>query len=679
MTAIFSFGLYFFSYGISNSKSFALLTVFIGSFLNMNVFRDAPLLFKANVFLYIFLPFLLYLSYKNISKKEYRMKDAVVALALLSTLIIFYIYLIESNVWSVFVPKNLAYPLEWRSHVWLPTVVVSTAPVLFVIGYFSKMFIKKNNFLADNAPLLLFMPIFCLAFQNSESYAFIFFIFAFILLFFMARSKKARSLLYVFIAFVLVFVLFQHYVAEIPPFNPISSIILPKYSLSLDVMPFSLRFTWLFETNLSLILIILLILGVAVSLFSKRKETFFVISVFLLALFLYLFPENYAYRFYREVTILLAFVMSIGLWRIFHVLVDLRKRYSVFIFSVLLIILLLPSLIAPVYQRYYQSTLGQSIVSDYEYSASTWLRANTPENSLLISDYETMQLMGTFSNKMLPVNREYKVEGLYQNDTQTVWRIKNMLASYSSNCSLVDVNGSQFWTAYGFGTGSIDVKTDNSSQELTNATTINVVDGSKSTVGVIHKFAEKQDWHNASGLYINWYGENTNSTWQICVAAPNDANWFAFSFVDNFLGWQTINASLSTFSKVASPTWTNVSYIALRTSNAVPDSWILGDVGLSYATQAFNLTSDDISYFRAHISSTDNRYSEQTGISMENATILYILTPRTVEWFKQEGISGIVAIPQGSVDNRYLELFKNNTHLKLIYSYENKIYIFTVK
>jgi hypothetical protein len=169
MSAIFSFGLYLFSFEISKSKGFALLTVLIGSFLTLNEFRDIPLLFRSNVFLYVFLPFVLYLAYKNISKKEYRLRNVALTLVFISVIVLFYVYLLESDIWSVFVPRGLANPAEWYSHVWLPTIVVTTTPILFIVGYFSKFFVKQNNFLADNTLLLMFLPFFHLAFSNIEA------------------------------------------------------------------------------------------------------------------------------------------------------------------------------------------------------------------------------------------------------------------------------------------------------------------------------------------------------------------------------------------------------------------------------------------------------------------------------------------------------------------------------
>jgi hypothetical protein len=677
MMAIFSFGLYLFTYVISKNKGLSLWAVFVGSFLNMYIFRDAPLLFKANVFLYIFLPFILYLSYKNISKKEYSIKSVILSLLVFGLIAILYVYLHESNIWSTFVPQNIEYPLEWRSHVWLPTITVLTAPILLAVSYIPKIFGARNNFFADNAFLLTFVLFFFLAFQNTEAIAFILFTFGFIFFFFIAINKKISSLLYLFVASVFGFVLYQHFVAELPISNPISSLFLPSYSSSTEIISFSSRFNWLFEINLSFILAVLLVFGIVVCIFSKRKSDIFVVSVFAIALFLYLFPETFAYRFYREVTVIMAFVMAIGIWRITTALSGLRKKYSSFIFSALLIVLLLPSLLAPVYTRYYQASMGQSIVSEPEYAAAQWLKQNTPENTLLLSDFETIELLGTLSNKMLPIDRNYLVDGLNQESTQTLWHIKNMFSKNYANCTLENEQDPQFWKTYSFGKGSIDIQPANIIQPSIN-TTINIIDGNKSTAGLIHKFDTKQDWRNASGLYINWYGQNTNETWQICVAAADDSNWFAFSFVDNFEGWANVSASFNSFTNVGSPNWATISYIAIRTSNASPNNWTIGDVGLSYIS-SLNINSEEITYLKTHVTSTEQRYCQQTGLSLDNVSILIVLTSRTVQWVKQEGISQAITLLKDPVDNSYLKLFEKTSCLDEIYSLNNKIYVFKVK
>lgn len=530
MSAIFSFGLYLFSYEVSRSKSVALLTALIGSFLNLNVFRDIPLLFRSNVFLFAFLPFLLYLCCKNVSKKEYRLRDVVLTLALFSVVTVLFVYLIESDFWSFFVPNNVAVPAEWHSHVWLPVVVLTTAPVLFILGYLLKSFAKENEFLADNALLLLFVPIFCLAFLNLEAIAFIFFVFAFVFLFFLTKRKKSRLLLYVCIAFVFSFVLVQNYGVKIDSINPISSVVLPSFADSANYLTFSQRFQWVFDTNMTPVLLAVLLLGIAVSIVSRRKQDILVISAFSLALFFYLFPETFAYRFFKELSIMEGVVMAVGVSQILRFVAGVRKNYHLtVILSALTVMLLLPSLIVPIYQRtfeppsvYESYPLAHSIVSDYEYSAAQWLKDNTPQNSLLISDFVTMQIMAPLSDKLLPMGRNYRVQALTSEDLQTTWRIKNMLS---------------------------------------------------------------------------------NSTFD----------------------------------------------------------------------------DGDVEYLMCSVSSSDERFSDRIDMPASNRSILIVLTPRTVDWIKQPGISEVWSPEEAMVDKTFLENFTKNNPVDVIYSYEEQVYVFKVK
>lgn len=677
MMFVFSFGLYLFAFSITKSNNFSLFAVLFGSFINLNIFRDAPILFKANVFLYIFLPYLLYLVYIILSKNEHRPKKDFIMLAIAGIITISYVYLIESNVWSFFVPQNLIYPLEWRSHVWLPMLIVSMIPVLFSIIMVTKKFGKN---ISTNW-IIFFASFFLLAFLNSEAYAFVLFVAGFLAFSYIKNNfgnNKLRLLLLCFILLVFCFVLFQYFIYELPLTNPISSLILPKYSTSAEILSFSARFEWIFIDNLSLPLVLLLIFGTIGLAVSKSKTSLFMLSIFALALFLYLFPEVFAYRFFREVSITMALVLASGACCFIHFL-KFRNRSRILLLVLLIFLFLFPSMIAPIYSRYNTIGLGQPIISNYEYNASNWLKANTSLNTLLISDFESMQLLAPLSNKLLPTDRDMVVEGLSADNIATVWQIKNMFLTSSFNYSLDGSNDVSYWSNYGFGKGTISIDNSDSSMEKTDTvTTLAITEGDKSTVGIIHKFSDKQDWSNASGLYFYWYGQNTSSTWQICVSAPDDSNWFALNFKDDFVGLQKVYASFGAFSKVGNPSWSTVSYIAVRTSNATPDIWYLGDIGLSYVSGGIDLNLQDVTYLKTHLSSTDTRYTEKTQIAMLDPPIYIVLSPRTVDWIGQDGISGVITPSENSVPESYLQLFENNPNLKLVYNFETQIYIFQV-
>ena len=560
-------------------------------------------------------------------------------------------------------------------------MVISTALVSVLVIVLSKLVSKRSEFFSKNSPFLVFSIFFFLVFLDSESYAFILFALLFIFLFMITEHRKGRWLVYVFLAFAAVFILFQRYVSQISILSPITSFILPAYSSNIESTSFLSRFSWLFERNynLDLILVVLLISGIAFSLISKKKEVLFVLSLFFLGLFLYFFPEAFAYRFYREVTIFMAFIITMGLWAIFKHIVDLKKKHATMIFSVLIVVILLPSLVTPVYQRYYQSSLGQPIVTDYEYAASDWLKANTTENSLIISDFTTMQLVGSLSDRMLPINRNLNVETLRDSDVQKLWGIKNLWEYSSYNYSIINASATEpFWKTYGFGSGLNAIYVSDASTQSNSSLQISTGVGNQSTVGIIHKFDTPMNWSNVTNIYLNWDGKNTGAIWQICIAAPDDSNWFAFSFTDNFLGWQLIEVPLAFFSKVGVPNWSTVFYIAARTTSNIDSSWTLGDVGLNYSTLSFSLNSADVSSFEANVSSTDVRYMERTGMSMKDMPIYFVLTPQTIEWFKQSTLSGVVDVKTISIDPNDLALFLANPNLELVYSYRTAFYIFRV-
>lgn len=681
MMAIFTVGLYLLASSLSNSKVIGLLAALVGSFLNMNIFRDIPTLFRANLFMYVFLAPALFLCFQNRSKKEYKAKDVILTLSLLGIIALFFIYLLNSQIWQFLVPANLQNPEEWASHVWIPTVTVLTAPVLAGLVYFSRSR-RENSFLSDKAPLFALLIFFFLALNDSEYIAFIIFMLAFVGIAFLLKNGRFRWLMYFFTLGVLVFVLFQNYVVALPVSNPISSVIFPSFAQpGSSAISFSSRFQWLLQINMTTFMDIFLLLGIAATLvLSRKRENLLIISVFSLALFLYFFPETYSYRFYKEITVIMASVIAIGIATLFRLFAHRRwSKYSRIILSTLIIALLIPNLVIPIYQRSYQSLLGQSMVSSYEYTAAKWMKSNTPENTVVISDYVTMELLGPLSNKMLPVPRNYLVEGLSPEDQEVVWNIKDMLSPILSTQNLVDGNGT-FWAPYEWGQGDASVLTElvqggpvnNESQQ------IEAVQGNYSSIGIVHMFDTPQDWSGVSSMNLWWFGQNTGSHWQIVLAAPNDTNWFAFDFYDDFSGWQNVTINLSDFYAVGSPSLNNISYLAIRNDNPTYETWLLGGLSLN-KIESLNLTSSDVLYLSQKIDSADERYAQFTNLSLKNETILIILTERTVEWIEQAGISEIWYPAAGPVNPRYVEIFGNCSVLESVYSIPGELYIFKVK
>jgi hypothetical protein len=302
-----------------------------------------------------------------------------------------------------------------------------------------------------------------------------------------------------------------------------------------------------------------------------------------------------------------------------------------------------------------------------------------PENTLIISDYVTMQLMSPLSNKMLPTPRSFMIQTLSYDEQQTISYIKNMLSGYFNNITLWNTAQSDFWSAYAFGKGNIGVNIDYNKEMNNNTLRIEVTQGNYHCVGVRHIFDNKQDWREVAFIYFYWCGKNTGNEWQLIIAAPDDTNWFAFNFNDDFVGWRRIQIPLSQFGQVGHPDWKQVSYIAIRSFNPDPNnSWLLGEIGLCYL-KALKLSKENIFYLIKKIDTADKRYCESVNIAWNQSNVLIILTSRTIKWLEQQDIAEIWFPPGESVDPKYLRLFQESNLLELIYSYETKIYIFRVK
>jgi hypothetical protein len=684
-SALFSIGLYLLSYAIFRKRTVGILSVLIGSFLNTNVFRDIPLLFRSNVFMYIFLPFILYLSLLRFNPKNYKSKEVLATLSLAGTFTLIYVYLLNSQVWLNFVPKNVEFVAEWRSHVWLPMILVTSFPAWIYISYCGSIVIKKNSFMGDNLSFLVLASLFFISFMNQEYLSFILFTYIFIFFYNLTGDKKGKNVTYIIILFEFFYILFEYWSGNFLFNNQIFKILYSMLNIGPPIeVPFSFykRFRWIFEINLTPLLRILLLLCIIILLMTRKREDILTLSLLSTAIFLYLFPEEYAYRFFKEVTVSMALVMSAGTVHLVEILLNIeRARFNCrflkleILLSSLLAVLLLPNLIVPIYERYYVSHLGNYLVSEDEFIAAKWIRENLPVNILVISDYSTMQLLGPLANKMLPTPRSYLFDALPPSHQQTVIYIKNLLLPTLYNVSLWNLTEKKFWQLYAFGNGEYGLNLQIENQSLR----ITAGKGIYKCVGIRHVFNTPQNWSNVAYIYLYWYGKNTGTKWQIVISAPDDLNWFGFDFKDDFLGWKLILVPLNAFYKVGKPDRKQVSYIAIRSFNpSFNESWYLGEVGVSYLAE-LRINKNDITNLIKRMDTTDIRFSEVVNLPWKESSIIIVLTARTVKWLETPGIKQLDLPVDEPVDQRYLKVFLQSNRLELLYSLNSKIFIFKIK
>lgn len=686
MMAIYSIGLFLFSFSISKNRGMALLTALVGSFLNMWPVRDIPILFKANVFLYILYPLALYLSYENTSRKEYEKKDVLLTLLLLATIIFSYYYLIWSDaVWPIFVPKGFKYPpREWRSHIWIPITSVTTAIICLSVPLLSRLVSHNNDFLIDNAPFLSVIMFSMLLLMNPEVIAFILCLLCFVILYHASRDSKHQPLLYILALGVLVFVLFQHYVIELPLSNPVSSLVSSSLAGAAWSVTFSERLTWITKTANSDIINCVFLTGIVATLCSRKKNDALMISTLSLTFFFYFLPESHAYRFIKELSPIMAYIVSNGLMKVFNFLFNLQVNRKTMVYSILcsllIISLIVPELARPLHTRYYESTLGKPMVAEYEYYASRWLKENTPENAIIVSDYVTMQLLTPLSCKLWITAVSFRVKTLSDYDLQTVWYIKNEIFSTHTDLILWEINQTRFWHPYIAGDGDLDVRIENNyeiSGNTDGSLRIEITDGTYSNVGIHHTYEETQDWSKAHSIFFYWCGQNTKDKWQVNIEAPDVYNRFVVYFDDDFKGWGKKVISLDMCEKVGSPNLSRVKRIEIRNTTLSHNIWWLGKGGINIAKS--HKSYDTFGKLIERMHSSQEIYCERLNISKEEIEILIVITPRTIKWVNQPDVTEVWFPPNEDIDPMYLETFEGNDLFELIYSDERKIYVFKVK
>ncbi|MEM3550225.1 MAG: hypothetical protein QXV01_03950 [Candidatus Bathyarchaeia archaeon] len=153
-------------------------------------------------------------------------------------------------------------------------------------------------------------------------------------------------------------------------------------------------------------------------------------------LILYFSPIPQFYRYFKEIIILSAYIISIIVYEsltcISSKLLVVKNRSKKIVGIVILVIflgLLLQGLISPVFYRFSSrkwiippQQKYQTLITDAEYDAALFIRASTPKNAVIISDSFTMWVLAPLSNRIWIVERSmnWKEMGI-----QTLTSIKN--------------------------------------------------------------------------------------------------------------------------------------------------------------------------------------------------------------------------------------------------------------
>lgn len=94
------------------------------------------------------------------------------------------------------------------------------------------------------------------------------------------------------------------------------------------------------------------------------------------------------------------------------------------------------------------------------------------------------------------------------------------------------------------------------------STKILVGAGAKATSGITYTFAANQDWSQYDYITFWWYGVSSGDICRLRLPSPNWGNFWVYTFIDNFSGWQRFIIPMERFAIGAgAPDWSDIDLI----------------------------------------------------------------------------------------------------------------------
>ena len=145
--------------------------------------------------------------------------------------------------------------------------------------------------------------------------------------------------------------------------------------------------------------------------------------------------------------------------------------------------------------------------------------------------------------------------------------LENTQEESASAVVVVTENQADFWTIQQWGSGSFQVAIADETtikRRATESCKITITDdGEYSVFALRHTYSPNQDWSTKDFITFPWYGNNTGQTVIVEVRAPDQSNYWFWSFVDNFIGFKDIIIALKNPSTTGgSPTLTTVGMLS---------------------------------------------------------------------------------------------------------------------
>lgn len=402
VTMMLSLGTYALTYRLSSKILISLLSGSISIFLNAPIgFQEIPAYhFKSNTLLISLYPWILLLVIDLLKERKVnKLKDIMSLVIPISILFLGLAFLSGSRVTNTLYSYGVSYEIQY---VLIRPLVIILPPLALIV------YALTTNRLKDLAILLLAATVLYTT-NESDFIAYISSIFLFMFLFYIIDKGKRGHILIRIVSLVIFNIVFLAWnnIITLPNF-PISTLI--GYSQPLELNSFLVK-KIVFSDGNSPITRYFFILGLIILVFSREEHYLLALGALTITFSLYFFPDYWTHRVLGATTPLIAFTISNNLVLILKIVNSTFVRHKKIkvitkcILASLFIIVITPNLLNPIYIKF--SRFPGSRLTSYEYDIAIWLRENTKETEVIVSDYWTMMLLNPLSNKIWLTDRQF--------------------------------------------------------------------------------------------------------------------------------------------------------------------------------------------------------------------------------------------------------------------------------
>jgi hypothetical protein len=406
VTAMLSLGTYALTYHISSKIFISLLSGAISVFLNAPIgFHEIPAYhFKSNTLLISLYPWILLLVIDVLKKKVNKLRNIVSLVVPIGILFLGLAFLSGPNVTKMLYSYGISYEIQ---RALIRPLVIIFPPIALMI------YSLITNQSKDLAILLLATTVLYTT-NESDFIMYILSILLFMCLFYMiSKSEKSHMLIRIISLTIFIIIsLAWNNIIVIPNF-PISTLI--GHGQPLELNNFLVK-KIVFSDGNSPIIRYFATFGLTILIFSREKSHLIALGALTTTFSLYFFPDYWTLRILGATTPFVAYAISNNvdfILKIVNSILIHNKKVKIVmmcILVILFIIVVIPNLPKPLYTKF--SKFPSSRLTPYEYDIAIWLRENTKEIEVIISDYWTMMLLNPLSNKIWLTDRQFMAKDL---------------------------------------------------------------------------------------------------------------------------------------------------------------------------------------------------------------------------------------------------------------------------